>query len=125
MCFANWLNAAQDSQQDVRGSIDVFPLSCSRRILRRARISFEGYAARGIDSDDSAFSCVELWEGRMIPEKVAQYPILQKSDEGGMSFACPHESNKVGRRNGPRTSFVSGCRFEDPTQPSKVAGVAW
>jgi hypothetical protein len=34
--------------------------------------------------------------------------ILEKLGEGGMS------------QNGPRTSFVSGCRFEDPRLPQRL-----
>ncbi len=43
----------------------------------------------------------------MIGTTIANYEILDKLGEGGMS------------QNGPRTLFVSGCRCEDPAEAKR------
>jgi len=43
----------------------------------------------------------------MIGKQISHYEILDKIGESGMS------------QNGPRTLFVSGCRFEDPAEAKR------
>ena len=55
----------------------------------------------------------------MIGQTISHFHILEKPPttsgqvgEGGMSPA--RTTVRSGGQNGPRTLFVSGCRFEDP-----------
>jgi hypothetical protein len=59
----------------------------------------------------------------VIDETILHYKIFEKLGEGGMSPACQRNSASAGRQNGPRTHYVSGCRFEDPTERSAAGGV--
>lgn len=52
-----------------------------------------------------------LWDSASMRDSGKRNKIIEKLGEGGMS------------PNGPRTLFVSDCRFEDPTKRSGVGGV--